>query len=936
MSPREIFAFGPFRLEVAEHRLREGDRLIALKPKVFETLVLLVRNSGHLLSKADLMKALWPDAIVDETNLNKNVWLIRRALGGSGDSSEYIETVPRIGYRFTAAVRRIDQEAAPAVSAIESLPSTGSPLPSEAAAALAREPAFEAEPAAEAESPRRRPARPIALAAALAGAVAIAALAWWRSGRAPRPSPPAVSRPTISVLGFRNLSNRPDLDWIATALSEMVQTELASGSSYRLMPVETAERLRRDLALERPGGLSPESLARLRRAAAVDEVVGGSYVSSGTSAAEPRIRIDVLVQDARTGETVASVTETGETSRLLDMVASVGARLRVALREPAGGSAADSRDTLPRGAVALRLYAEGLRKLRDSDALAARDLLLEATAAEPDFPLAHAALGRAYSTLGYEEKARLELQQALETSGGLPRKERLEIESAYRAANKEWDKAIALCQELERLSPDDLENGLRFAALALNATRRQDALAVLQRLRRLPPPTGTDPRIDLLESRALNATDPKAALQAAERGLSESRVRRERSVEANALLDRAVATQTLGRSEKAPVEEAMRIFAEVGDPGGEARAAHVLGNIQFDAGDVNGARASFQHAIDVSDRIGYVLEKAAAVASLSRVASLRGDNAEAERLIAEANSIWRAVPDYRQLPWGLNALGSIRLGQGRLAEAEALHREALQMCRETGSYRHEGYSGLIAALAAEGRLAEASQVADEALEGSRRMGDPSWVAQHAAEVGTLAFERGRLADADRMLAESLAIRQQKEEYTVPESEILIAHLRLEERKWDEAHRLAEKASREFAAAGRKADQASADAVDAEAMLSSGRPDQARKIVEAAGRLLDATASSDARIPVLLARARVESALGRRQEARSEVQAAGGLAEKIAWKNLVLETRLASVELAFGAPAGSAAAAAKLATDARALGFERIAGRAERLAGKPAS
>ena len=113
MSPREIYEFGPFRLDVAEHRLLEGDLRIALKPKVFETLVLLVRNAGHLLSKQDLMTQLWPDTVVDETNLNKNVWLIRRALGGSGDSAEYIETVPRIGYRFVASVRRAEPDGPP-------------------------------------------------------------------------------------------------------------------------------------------------------------------------------------------------------------------------------------------------------------------------------------------------------------------------------------------------------------------------------------------------------------------------------------------------------------------------------------------------------------------------------------------------------------------------------------------------------------------------------------------------------------------------------------------------------------------------------------------------------------------------------------------------------------------------------------------------------
>ncbi|HYX21006.1 MAG TPA: hypothetical protein VFA98_09200, partial [Thermoanaerobaculia bacterium] len=649
-------------------------------------------------------------------------------------------------------------------------------------------------------------------------------------------------------------------------------------------------------------------------------------------------RIDVLVQDARTGETVASVTETGEASRLLDLVSSLGTRLRLSLREPDPASAGNARDTLPSSAAALRLYAKGLRKLRDADALGARDLLLEAVAAEPDFALSHAALGRAYATLGYEEKARLELQQALEKSNVLPRKERLEIESSYRAANKEWDKAIALCQELERLSPDDLENGLRFASMAINASRREEALAVIQRLHRLPPPTGNDPRIDLFESRALMPSDPKAALQAAERGLAESRARRERSVEANALCDRAVATQTLGKSEKTPVEEAMKIFGEVGDPGGEARAAVILGNIQFDEGDADGARASFQHSADVSDRIGYVLEKAAAVASLSRVASLRGDSAEAERLVTEANSIWRAVPDYRQLPWGLNALGSFRLAEGRLAEAEALHREALKMGEDRsggdraggGSYRHESYSGLIAVLSAQGRLAEASTVAEEALRASRQIADPSWIAQHAAESGEVAFERGRFADADRLFAESLSLRQQKEEYTVPESELLIAHLRLEEGKWDDARRLADEASREFAAAGRKADQADADAVIAEALLSSGKKDEARKTIETANGLLDDKASPDARIPVLLARARIVNALGQPPAARSDLAAAARLAEKIAWKSLVLEARLAAAELDQGAGAASVAA------DARALGFERIARRADRLSGKAVS
>ncbi|HEY4231365.1 MAG TPA: tetratricopeptide repeat protein, partial [Thermoanaerobaculia bacterium] len=625
----------------------------------------------------------------------------------------------------------------------------------------------------------------------------------------------------------------------------------------------------------------------------------------------------------------------GESSRLFDLVSSIGSRLRGALRAPENPSAAErSASALPRNPEALRLYAEGLQRLRDFDALAARDLLSRAVAAEPDFALAHSALGRAYATLGYEENARLELQQALANSRGLTRRDQLEIEAAYRAANKEWDQAIRLCQELDRLSPEDLENGLRLAAMENNASRSREALETIRGLRRLPPPSGTDPRIDLIESRVLMRTDPKAALAAAERGLAESRTRRESLLEANALLDREVALHTLGRSEKPALEEALRIFSAAGDSGGEARAMHILGDVQLDEGDLKGARASYQRAIQSADRIGYVLEKAAAVASLSRVASLQGDSGEAERLIVEANGIWRAVPDRRQLPWGLNALGSMRLAQGKLDEAAALHREALTMCRENGdqgSYLHDGYSGLIAALAAQGRLDEASAIGEEALKRSTERGDPSWIAQHQVELGSIAFERGRLADADRLFAQALEKRiRAGENSTVPESEILIAHLRLEQREPEEATRLARKSSNEFAAAGRSADQAEADAVEAEAMLLAGRPDDARKSADSATALLDEKASADARVPVLLAHARVDSALGRPQAARSEVESAAVLARKTAWKSLVFETRLAAAEVA---DSHSRAAAADLAAEARGLGFERLARRADRVAAR---
>jgi eukaryotic-like serine/threonine-protein kinase len=100
----EIYEFGPFRMEPAERRLSRGGEAVPLTPKAFDTLYFLVRNSGHLLEKDDLIRMLWPDSVVEEGNLTNNIFLLRKALG---EEPQYIETVPKKGYRFVGAVRRL-------------------------------------------------------------------------------------------------------------------------------------------------------------------------------------------------------------------------------------------------------------------------------------------------------------------------------------------------------------------------------------------------------------------------------------------------------------------------------------------------------------------------------------------------------------------------------------------------------------------------------------------------------------------------------------------------------------------------------------------------------------------------------------------------------------------------------------------------------------
>ena len=145
---RDAYQFGPFQLDVRERRLSRGTEVIPLRLKVFDTLCVLVENAGRLVTKDELLTAVWPDATVEENNLNHNISVLRKALGEKATGQQYIETVPRMGYRFVAPVE------------------TAEPDPQAPTA-----PAEEAQPAAP---PRRSSARRVLIPAAIVVAIVAA------------------------------------------------------------------------------------------------------------------------------------------------------------------------------------------------------------------------------------------------------------------------------------------------------------------------------------------------------------------------------------------------------------------------------------------------------------------------------------------------------------------------------------------------------------------------------------------------------------------------------------------------------------------------------------------------------------------------------------------------------------------------------------------
>jgi TolB-like protein len=231
-------------------------------------------------------------------------------------------------------------------------------------------------------------------------------------------------RKSVAVLGFRNLSGKPEGAWLSTALSEMLTTELGAGEQLRTIPGENVARMKKDLDLPEADSYGSETLQRIRKHLGSDLVVLGSYVESGDE-----LRLDFRMQDAGAGDTVVSFSESGKSAELLDLISRTGTDLRQKLAVAAITPTENSgiRASLPSTRDAARLYAQGLEKLRVFDALGAKDLLLKAVAADPNQALAHSALAAAWSALGYDAKAPEEAKRAFDLSANIPREKHLAV-----------------------------------------------------------------------------------------------------------------------------------------------------------------------------------------------------------------------------------------------------------------------------------------------------------------------------------------------------------------------------------------------------------------------------------------------------------------------------------------------------------------------------
>lgn len=773
-AEKQVYEFDGFRVDPSRRRLLKAGEQVALTPKAFSILVILLENRGVVMEKEDLIQRVWPDTFVTEANLTQNISSLRKALGERANDHRYVVTVPGRGYSFVAEVQEVSLDATGEFSVRELLPGIAVPPPRQPPPPARQAPApISPPPSAPPLSPPRVRRQLPLVAGVILGLLALVTvglLLFYKEGKnfpgEPGAGASLPARPTVAVVGFRNLAGDRDDNWLSTALSEMLLTELSAGSKVRMVPSEEIVRFKRTFSLPYTENLKGEDLQQLRGLLGADLVVIGSFLSIQEQGGR-RLRIDLRVVKVPEGDTVASFAEVGTEGGLFELVPRIGRRLRHTLgwSDPSPADAQAAAALLPGSPEAARPYAEGLNRLRAFDSRGARDLLQQAVAADPDSAVIHSALSLAWIGLGDDARAREQAEKAVQLSVALPKQERLAIEARAAEARKDWGRAGEIYRSLWTFYPDNLDYGLRLVSALSSAGRGTEALATVADLRKLGAPAGEDPRIDLAEAQVAKRLS-SFAVEARAAKAAEAKGRRsgETQVVAQALMLQGDGLILVGRSGEAIplLSEARDLFSRAGNQAAVALVLTHLGVALNEQGRLAEAETMYKDSLATLRRTGSVQSGAIQLDNLGFVAQDLGDLPRAQSLLEQAYAAFTADGDRVLAEEALNAIGTVLLARGDLAGARKRFDAVLAISRQTGNRVDEGrslsYQGLV--LARLGSLGEARRLQDQAYEITRKVGDPVRGASMLAASAEVLMRLGDLPEAQRRLSRALEMKRQ--------------------------------------------------------------------------------------------------------------------------------------------------------------------------------
>jgi len=291
----KLYEFGPFRVDPEKELLLRGNETIPLTPKTFQILLVLIRHGKEVVTKDDLMKQVWPDTFVEEANLGRNIFLLRKALGESPQDHQYIITVPGRGYRLAESVRLVPEQELNIVAASHSK--------------------------VQVQVNQAKPSLWVGAALVLVVVVAVGAfrLFFYRS-------PILTEADTMVLADFANSTGDPVFDG---TLRQGLAVQLEQSPFLSLIP---EERIRQTLQLMgRPAdaGLTPELAQEVCERTGSAAVLDGSIVSLGSQSV-----LGLRAKNCRNGNTLdEEQVQAAKKEDVLNAMSQIATKFRVRVGE---------------------------------------------------------------------------------------------------------------------------------------------------------------------------------------------------------------------------------------------------------------------------------------------------------------------------------------------------------------------------------------------------------------------------------------------------------------------------------------------------------------------------------------------------------------------------------------------------------------------------
>lgn len=416
---KHLYEFGPFRLDPTECLLVHDGQAVPLTPKVLETLIVLVENRGHMLEKEELMKRLWPDSFVEDANLTVNISQLRKALAQNADEDQYIETIPKRGYRFVADVRDIWEEPADLIVrertrsriVIEEheIDDRGEIKQTVAGQVLPTRTTSVGTLATTISKPivwvRRQTIVWRVIAAALIVSITVAGYFLFSKPAARNTMLP--NSHNLAVLPFHNLRPNTETDFLGPAMANALINRLARIRAVMVRPSSYVQKYE-------GREVDPKVVATELN---VDKLVTGSFLRDGEN-----LRVTVQLVDVNQGDVLWSETIDVKYEQLLTMEDRVTEQIIKGLRLNLSPEDIERvKEDTPKNPRAYEVFLHGRHLISSSEHQKAINLLEESVSLDPTYALAWTYLGKAYAVTAsqyfggriFHDKAKAAYERAL-------------------------------------------------------------------------------------------------------------------------------------------------------------------------------------------------------------------------------------------------------------------------------------------------------------------------------------------------------------------------------------------------------------------------------------------------------------------------------------------------------------------------------------------